>query len=148
MQFADAYIELIEMFPCANKIQLQGREGELIRERVCVNKNAPYRTPTEIEQYSKQYYEAHKEERTQSSRQYYHTHKEEMAKKDRQYYEAHKEQKKQNRELKKNIRKCSCGVEYNDGNTNHRNQHYGTKHHIDFVQDFYERLHQLLVPVE
>ena len=145
MQFADAYIELIEMFPCANKIQLQGREGEIIRTRDCVNKNIAGRTRAESK---KQYRKDHKVEINQYSKKYYHTHPEEMAEKDRQYYETHKDQKKQYSESKKNIRKCSCGVEYNDGNTNHRNQHYGTKHHIDFVQDFYERLHQLLVPVE
>ena len=65
MQFADAYIELIEMFPCVNKIQLQGREGELIRTMDCVNKNAPDRTPPENKQYRKQYRQEHKEEKKQ-----------------------------------------------------------------------------------
>ena len=119
MQFADAYIELIEMFPCANKIQLHRREGELIRTTECVNKKTPGRTRAET---NKQYKQTHKEEIKQSRKQYKQTHK--------------------------NMRTCSCGVEYNDGRTDHRDRHYNTKHHIEFVQDFYERLHQLLVPVE
>ena len=119
MQFADAYIELIEMFPCANKIELQGREGEIIRTRDCVNKAIPGRTQAESK---KQYYDTHKEERNQDDKQYRHTHK--------------------------NIRICSCGGKYNDGKTSNRDRHYSSKFHIEFVQDFYERLHQLLMPVE
>lgn len=45
----DAYIELIEEFPCQNKEQLNKREGEVIRERECVNRKIEGRT-------SKEYY--------------------------------------------------------------------------------------------
>ena len=45
--FDDAYIELIELFPCASKMALNLREGEIIRTRVCVNKLIPGRTQTE-----------------------------------------------------------------------------------------------------
>ena len=69
MQFADAYIELIEMFPCANKIELQGREGQLIRTMDCVNKQIPGRTSAEyhvdnkehLNEQAKQYREDNKE---------------------------------------------------------------------------------------
>jgi ubiquitin len=152
MQFADAYIELIEMFPCANRFQLQEREGYFIRTMDCVNKNIAGRTQTE-------YYEDNKEEINQKQREYYEDHKEEK----KQYYEDNKgtisvQQKqynstrkeemkqylKQYKQNNKKMRRCSCGVEYNDGRTDHRNTHYGSEHHIQFVQDFYERLHQLL----
>ena len=123
MQFADAYIELIEMFPCANKIQLHRREGELIRTTECVNKMTPGRTRAET---NKQYREDNREKLLEPQKQY----------------------SKQYRQTHKNIRKCGCGVEYNDGDTKVRNQHYGSKFHIEFVQDFHERLHQLLVPIE
>jgi hypothetical protein len=119
MQFADAYIELIEMFPCANKIELHRREGEVIRITDCVNKTMPGRTRAET---NKQYREDNRGKILEQQKQY----------------------SKQYRRTHKNIRTCSCGVEYNDGNTYNRNQHYGSKFHVEFVNDFYERLHQLL----
>jgi hypothetical protein len=133
MQFADAYIELIQMFPCANKVELQGREGEIIRTTDCVNKTMPGRTRAE-------YREDNKEEINQKQIQYNKDHKEER----KQYETTRTEEMKQYRRTHKNIRKCSCGVEYNDGTTYHRDQHYSSKFHVQFVQDFYERLHQLL----
>lgn len=48
LQHPDAYIELIENFPCENKDQLCKREGEIIRSMECVNKQIPTRT---IEEY-------------------------------------------------------------------------------------------------
>ncbi len=144
MQFADAYIELIEMFPCANKFELHRREGEIIRERVCVNRYVPCRPDEENKEIKKQYYEDNKEK----IKQYREDHTKERKQYNKQYNQDHKVESKQYYESKKNMRKCSCGVKYNDGKTSQRNQHYGTKHHIKFVQDFYERLHQLLVPVE
>lgn len=57
----DAYIELLEDFPCKNKNELNKREGELIRENKnnCVNINIPCRTPYEQR---KDWYEKNKEE--------------------------------------------------------------------------------------
>jgi hypothetical protein len=164
LQFADAYIELIELFPCASKMALNLREGEIIRTRVCVNKLIPGRTQTEwrednketISGKQKQYYEDNKEsilvqkkqyyeDNKEDRKQYWHNHTEER----KQYYEDNKERisekGKQYAQTHKKMRICSCGVEYNDGSSSHRNQHYGSKHHIEFVNDFYERLHQLLV---
>lgn len=45
----DAYIELLEEFPCKNKNELNKREGELIRQHKnnCVNIQIPCRTPYE-----------------------------------------------------------------------------------------------------
>lgn len=40
----DAYIELIEEFPCDNKEQLNKREGEVIRARECVNRRVAGQT--------------------------------------------------------------------------------------------------------
>lgn len=39
LQYADAYIELIEDFPCNSKKELEKREGGLIRETKCVNRS-------------------------------------------------------------------------------------------------------------
>ena len=45
--FDDAYIELVENYPCTDKNELHSREGEIIRERFCVNKQIPCRTVAE-----------------------------------------------------------------------------------------------------
>lgn len=46
LQYPDAYIELIENFPCNSKEELNRKEGEHIRANNCVNKEAG-RTPEE-----------------------------------------------------------------------------------------------------
>lgn len=64
MKFEDCYIELLQEFPCANKMQLNRREGELIRSMDCINKNMAGRTraeykvdnKTEINEKAKQKY--------------------------------------------------------------------------------------------
>lgn len=43
MEHPDHYIELVELFPCYDKDQLEKREGEIIRSLSCVNKNIPRR---------------------------------------------------------------------------------------------------------
>ena len=102
------------------------REGDIIRTRDCVNKVIPGRTDAEW-----------RYDNREEAKQYRQTHKEAIATRGKQY-----------RQTTKNIRKCSCGVEFNDGHTSHRNKHYNSKFHIEFVDDFYERLHKLLVPAE
>ena len=49
LQFNDAYIELLELFPCEFKDELQRREGELIRANTgnCVNRKIEGRTRAE-----------------------------------------------------------------------------------------------------
>jgi len=61
--FEDAYIELVCLFPCNSKMELEKREGEEIRACVCVNKRIAGRTKKEyradnrekIQTYKKQY---------------------------------------------------------------------------------------------
>jgi hypothetical protein len=65
IESGDAYIELIEEFPCENKEQLNKREGELIRERECVNHQVAGRTRSQwiIDvEYGKRYYDEHREQ--------------------------------------------------------------------------------------
>ena len=47
MCYKDAYIELIEDFPCNSKKELNRREGQHIRNNDCVNKNIAGRTKKE-----------------------------------------------------------------------------------------------------
>ena len=56
--FDDFYIELYENYPCNSKVELNRREGEVIREIETLNSNIAGRTK---EEYKKIYYEENKE---------------------------------------------------------------------------------------
>lgn len=59
LEYPDAYIELLEVFPCKTKEELNKREGELIRTHFhAVNKAVAGRTRKET---NKAYYDANKE---------------------------------------------------------------------------------------
>jgi hypothetical protein len=68
LQYEDAYIELIELFPCNSKEELNKKEGEHIRTNNCVNKQIAGRTLKEyletkkekIKEYMKEYREKRK----------------------------------------------------------------------------------------
>ena len=47
MKYDDAYIQLLEDFPCNNKKELHRREGELMKKMVCVNRKVEGRTRDE-----------------------------------------------------------------------------------------------------
>jgi hypothetical protein len=48
IKYNDFYIELLEVCPCSNKMELFRREGELIRSMDCINKNGNGRTQKNI----------------------------------------------------------------------------------------------------
>lgn len=86
IQYGDAYIELLEDFPCFKKDQLCKREGQLIRDHKdnCVNKNIPGRT-------DKEYYKDNKEQRLEQMKEYRADNKEKIAERMKKYYEDNKE---------------------------------------------------------
>ena len=63
LEYNDYRIDLIEEYPCENRMQLNKREGEIITQIDCINKNIAGRT-------QKQYYEANKETLNKQSKQY------------------------------------------------------------------------------
>lgn len=91
----DAYIELIEEFPCENKEQLNKREGEVIRERECVNRKVEGRTRSQWikdVKYDKRYYEQHREQQKDRSRANYKANCEQLKAKRRAHYAKKKAQ--------------------------------------------------------
>ena len=102
IKFDDCYIELIENYPCESKEELDRREGKLIREMDCVNKNIAGRTSKEyyidnkekILEYLKGYREDNKEELKEKEKKYRKEHKEEMRERCRKYYGENKEELK------------------------------------------------------
>ena len=98
LDFGDAYIELIEEYPCDNREQLNRREGEIIRNTVCINKEIAGRTDKQyrednkekIEEYAKQYREDNKDKLAEQKKQYYELNKERLAEYNKQYYQLKK----------------------------------------------------------
>jgi len=103
LKYPDVYIELLEEFPCDNKLQLNTREGEYIRTMDCVNKNIPGRTPTEYYNDNRDLILRKKREcyDKDQKREYYNTHKERY----QDYYKNNKEKKKEYYKNNKDKRK-------------------------------------------
>jgi hypothetical protein len=99
LQYEDAYIELIELFPCNSKEELNKKEGEHIRLNNCVNKLIAGRTQNERrkecpEKYLKEcqkYRETHKEHLKQYLKDYQETNKDKIKEQRKQFYEENKE---------------------------------------------------------
>ena len=153
IELGDAYIELIEEFPCDNKEQALKKEGEYIRSMNCVNKYMSGRT-------RKEFYDDNKERLKRESRQYridnpkkckarVERYRKENIEKIRQYKKKFRTEnrEKHNKNIKswydKNRRTCVCGGKYVDIPSQAR-IHYNTKKHIEWVEDFHERLRSQL----
>ena len=79
LQYGDATIELIEECPCENKEQLDRREGQLIRERRCVNKHiAGGMTTEERKTRKKEWREGNKEKVKGHNKEWREVNKEKM----------------------------------------------------------------------
>jgi len=156
IDLGDAYIELIENYPCNSKEELCRREGEIMRTMECVNRCIAGRTKAEyrvenaemIKQKKKQYYEDNKDYfkqiNKQNNKQYYKDNKDYYKQIHKQYREKNKDKinqrMKQYYENNKEPRTCVCGGKYNYGILSNRNRHYNSKKHIKWVDEFYERL--------
>lgn len=105
LQLNDAYIELLELYPCNSKAELHKREGELIREHKdkCVNMYIPGRTEAiykdeykeRIHEYQVQYRKDHKDKKKETDKQYYINHKEQHSNSNKLYRLKHKEEAKE-----------------------------------------------------
>lgn len=101
LEYEDAYIELIENYPCNSKEELNKREGEIIRSTFnCINKTIPKRTP-------KEYYEDNKEYLTMKQKEYNELNKEHLIMKHKEYREKNKDKIIERKKIKIT---CSCGI--------------------------------------
>lgn len=84
LKFDDAYIELLEEYPCENREQLNKREGEFIRDNNCSNKRVSGRT-------LKEYYDDNRDKMIEYSKEYYENNKDRVLKQQRKYQEQNKD---------------------------------------------------------
>jgi hypothetical protein len=135
IKYDDVYIELLEVCPCSNKMELCRREGELIRSMDCINKNVAGRTPKEykkenkekIKEKNKEYYQENKDKIKIQMKEYVEANKEKVKEHKKKYVEANKE--KINERGKEKF-KCYCGGKYSYYNKSH---HFKSKKHLKFV---------------
>jgi hypothetical protein len=82
--YDDVYIELIEEYPCKNKMELNRKEGEHIRANDCVNKIIAGRT-------RKEYYDDNRNEILEQKKQYRLDNVDEVLEQDKNNYIANKD---------------------------------------------------------
>jgi len=146
----ECYIELIELYPCNSRIELCRREGEIIRNTICVNKNIAGRTKKQYREEHKEIlaekekirYNNNKQQINERTKQYYENNKQIIAEKAKQMYENNKEiivekSKQYNQNNKQSIAEkskqkytCECGSTLTKYN---KSKHEKTKKHQSFV---------------
>ena len=108
LEYDDCYIELLEMCPCNNKMELTRKEGELIRaNEKCVNKVQPGRT-------TKEYCQDNREERNRRTKE---------------WRTNNPEKQKQYQNQKHN---CPCGGRYKN---NSKARHLKSKKHLKYLEN-------------
>lgn len=132
LEYADHYIELIEMYPCNSKAELERREGEIMREHATrVNKHLAGRTEVEwrddnkdeIRQKKKEFREANKDKIAIVKKRHVELNREHYREYIKKWSEAHKEERS-----KKII--CECGSELTQGS---KLRHIKTDKHKAYV---------------
>jgi hypothetical protein len=116
LEFDDHYIELVEEHPCDNKMQLERREGQIMRATEnTVNMRIAGRTDAE-------YYRDNAEKIKEQMKEY--KQRPEVKQRMKQYHQ--RPEVKQRRAEK---HECDCGGKYTTGK---KSQHPKTKQHMEF----------------
>ena len=100
VKYDDAYIELLEDFPCDNKKELNRREGQLIRQNECVNRVVAGRTNVE-------WHRENKVRSFNSQHAWYEANKDTCMARAKAHYESNKERISQYKAQKVT---CECGA--------------------------------------
>jgi uncharacterized protein (DUF433 family) len=136
LKFDDCRIDLLEYFPCNSKVELCKKEGEMIKNNVCVNKIIPGRTINEWRQDNKEkikeglknYRNQNKEKIKEVLKNYRNQNKEKIK-------EGHKNYRNQNKELIREKAKvkmtCECGIILRKHN---KVRHYKSLKHIKYME--------------
>ena len=138
LKYEDAYIELLEKYPCNDKEELHVKEGQFIRKTEnCVNRCIAGRTQKEwyqenkeeINAKHKEYYQQNKEEIKDKARVYGNNNKEKITRYQKQYRQQHKEEIAEKAKVKIT---CECGSIINKWTIN---RHRKTKKHQELLKN-------------
>ena len=125
MKYDDMYIELLELYPCNNRLELCRREGELIREKDCVNMIVAGRDKNE---YMREYWVKNKDKIKCYARDWRENNKEHIKSKTAEYMKKNSEKLKHK---KSELTFCECGGKYQNSV---KARHLRTKKHISFIE--------------
>jgi hypothetical protein len=132
-------IELIKLFPCDCKKELEKEEGKYIREykNICVNRRIAGRTQKEYREDNKKKIKEKRENNKDILKEYnkkrYENNKVKIKEKNKKYYEIHKEEIKEKiSEKSKEKYKCFCGSEIVKCT---KARHERTNKHISFINN-------------
>jgi hypothetical protein len=126
-KYTDIRIELMEEYPCDNKMELNKKEGEYIRNNECLNRCIAGRTDKEYREANREkilkHYEANKEKILEQQKEYREANREKILERKKEYCKANKEKKQEydkkyreaNKEkileYKKEKIVCECGCQ-------------------------------------
>ena len=123
LKYDDYYIELIKLFPCSCKAELEAEEGHYIRECVCINKRIAGRT-------QKQYNIDNRDKKKEYNKQDYIDNRDKKKEQNKQYRIYNREKIKEYN--KQNITCiCSCNITRINFRT-----HLKSKKHKKFMSEF------------
>ena len=107
-------IELIENYPCENKMELNKKEGEYIRKLDCINKQVAGRTEKEYyenhKEFIKEYHKKNYEKNKESYKEYRENNKETKKEYQKEYQQKNKEIINEKRKKKITCELCNCEV--------------------------------------
>jgi hypothetical protein len=145
LKHGDAYIELIEKWPCSDRDELRAREGKWQRELNCVNKRVEGRTHA-------QWREDNKEACKAYSVKYRLNNKDKIRDRDKRYRENNRDTMKAYQTIYKKANKenlkaqqaerfqCCCGSELNRGKIA---RHKRSKKHRQYMFNLHNELNHL-----
>jgi len=133
MKYPDAYIELIKLYPCSCRSELEREEGIYMREMNCVNTKIAGRTKKEYYNDNKEviavkdkiYCEKNKEKIKIRTKIYNQKNKEKTALRDKKYRE-------KNREKIFEKFNCECGGKYTPHN---KKRHFKSQKHQKYLNE-------------
>ena len=133
LEVDDYEIQLIEMFPCEDKTQVELRQGYWQRRLECVNKNIAGRSRNEwyqdnrdkVLKNKREHYQNNRDERLEHAKEYY----QKSAKKIKKYRDDNKEKIQAYKNQKHD---CECGGRYT---TSHKALHEKTKKRQNFINN-------------
>ena len=137
LKYDDCKIELIKLFKCENKTELEKEEGNLIKQYHdnILNKYVAGRTYNEwyndnkekIQNYKKEWHNDNKERLNKKSKEYRNINKIHLAEVSKKYRETNKEKLNENKKIKLD---CLCGANYLITN---KARHLKSSKHLDFI---------------
>ena len=131
LKYNDAYIELIELYPCNSKTELGRGEGVYIRQMDCVNKRIAGRSKAEYYQDNREKILEHRKQHYQNNPEYFKEYQAEYRQNNRETIsEYHKQYKQANKEKINKKFDCECGGKYT---ANGKIQHLRTKKHQKYL---------------